>query len=97
MSETITAYNFYYFYLTHKVCLYFSINIFKCNEFPDYCIGITRKGGPITGLVATDYMLREVSQLISGVTARKPDGCAPGADNPGSDRHKSNYIILNRH
>lgn len=54
----------------------------KCNEFPDYCIGITRKGGPITGLVATDYMLREVSQLISGVTARKPDGCAPGADNP---------------
>ena len=48
---------------------------FQCNWFPDFCVDVVQKGsveGRSRTGVAVDFTLREVSQLISGATARKP-------------------------
>lgn len=55
----------------------------KCNWFPDFCVDVVEKGSNFTdNRVVMDFTLREVSQLISGVTARKPGGCEQKAHNP---------------
>jgi len=63
----------------------------KCNWFPDFCVDVVQKGSPNgrsrTG-IAIDFTLREVSQLISGATARKPGGCEPEAESP---------LVLHKH
>lgn len=53
----------------------------KCDNFPDFCVGITRKGDE-SQKFPTDYTLREVSQLVSGATATQQDGCEPTAKEP---------------
>ena len=44
----------------------------QCNWFPDFCVDVVHKGSDLANVrMPTDFTLREVSQLISGATARK--------------------------
>jgi len=55
----------------------------KCNWFPDFCVDVVEMGTNYTdNRTVMDFTLREVSQLVSGVTARKPGGCELKAHNP---------------